>query len=171
MSTQSSKRHSTLTFACFAMLSALAFGMAFEPGQSDAAPRGVIAETNQLLPAASRAETDSYAVEIKPVGTYAAGKEGNVEIVLTAKDPFHVNEAYSFKFRTPDPAPEGVKYPKPLLVRADGKFDEKTATFRLPFIASKAGKYNIGGTLSLSVCSSSSCLMERVELALDVDVK
>lgn len=171
MSTQSSKQHSALTFACFATLSALAFGVVFEPGQSEAAARGVLAETNQLLPAASRAETDSYAVEIKTVGTYAAGKEGRVDIVLTAKDPFHVNDAYPFKFRTSDPAPEGVKYPKPLLSRADGKIDQKTATFSLPFIASKAGKHKIGGTLSLSVCSPASCLMEKVELEVDVDVK
>jgi hypothetical protein len=172
MNIQSSKRHSAVTFVCFSALSALSFGVAFEPGQSEAAARGVIAETNQLLSAASsRSDTESYVVEIKPVGTYAAGKEGAVDVVLTAKDPFHVNDAYPYKFRTPDPAPAGITYPKSLLARADGKFDEKTATFRLPFVASKAGKFSIGGTLSLSVCSTANCLMEKVELALDVDVK
>ncbi len=172
MSIQSSKRHSAVTFVCFASLSAMAFGVAFEPGQSEAAARGVIAETNQLFPAATnRSETESYVLEIKPVGTYAVGKVGNVEIVLTTKSPYHVNDAYPYKFRTPDPAPAGVTYPKPLLVRADGKFDEKTATFQLPFEVSKAGKHKIGGTLSLSVCSSSNCIMEKVELELDVDVK
>lgn len=171
MSNQSSKRHSALALASFASLSVSAFGIAFEPAKTEAAAPNVIAETNQHVPAAARAETESYVVEIKPVGTYAAGQEGATEIVLTTKDPFHVNDAYPYKFRTPDPAPAGVTYPKPLLSRADGKFEEKKATFRLPFVASKAGKYNIGGTLSLSVCSPSSCLMEKVELAVDVDVK
>lgn len=150
----------------------MAFGVAFEPGQSEAAARGVIAETNQLFPAATnRSETESYVLEIKPVGAYAVGKEGNVEIVITSKAPYHINDAYPYKFRTPESAPEGVTYPKPLLVRADGKFDEKQGTFRLPFVVSKAGKFKIGGTLSLSVCSTSNCIMEKVELELDVDVK
>jgi len=59
MSNQSSKRHSAVTLACFAALSALVFGVVFEPGQSEAAPRGVIAEPNQLRPLVSLAETDS----------------------------------------------------------------------------------------------------------------
>lgn len=155
------------------MLSALAFGVGFEPGQSEAAAPGVYAETNPPVALVSKSETESYVAEIKiPTGvTYAAGKEGNVEIVLTPKAPFHINDAYPYKFRTPDPAPAGVTYPKPLLTRADGKFEEQRGSFTLPFVAAKAGKYGIGGTLSLSVCSPASCLMEKVELAVDVDVK
>lgn len=171
MNMQPSKRHSTVTFLCFATLSASAFGVAFEPGQTaDAAP-GVIAETNQALPLASRVDNEGYIAEIKPTGTYAVGKEGAVDIIITAKDPFHINDAYSFKFRTPDPAPENVTYPKPFLTRADGKFETKTGAFHLPFIVSKAGKHKIGGTLSLSVCSASSCLMEKIDLDVDVEVK
>ena len=171
MSNQSSKRHSVVTFISCACLSGVAFGMAFEPAPSVAAGREGIVETNYVQPLAARTETDSYVVEGKTVGTYAAGKEGIVDIVLTAKDPFHINDAYPYKFRTPETAPEGVKYPKPLLVRADGTFNEKTGTFHLPFVASKTGKYKVGGTLSLSVCSPSSCLMEKVDLEVDVDVK
>jgi hypothetical protein len=170
MNIQPSKRHSTVTFLLVATLSATAFGVAFDPGQRADASPGVMAETN-LLPLVSRSETDSYVAEIKSTGTYAVGKEGVVEIVVTAKEPFHVNEAYSYKFRTPDPAPENVTYPKPLLTRADGTFDAKTGMFRLPFVVSKAGKHKIGGTLSLSVCSAASCVMEKVELAVDVEAK
>jgi hypothetical protein len=171
MNIQSSKRHSTITFLCFATLSVTAFGVAFEPGQHADAASGVIAETNQARPLVSRTENDAYVAEIKPAGTYAVGKEGLVDIVVTSKEPFHINEAYSYKFRTPDPAPENVTYPKPFLTRADGKFDTKTGAFRLPFVVSKAGKHKIGGTLSLSVCSQSSCLMEKVELELEVEAK
>lgn len=171
MNIQPSKRHSSVTFLCFATLSATAFGVAFEPGQAaDAAP-GVIAETNQTLPLASRVDNEGYTAEIKTTGTYTVGKEGTVDIIITAKEPFHINDAYSFKFRTPDPAPETVTYPKPLLSRAEGTFDAKTGTFHLPFVVSKAGKPKIGGKLSLSVCSASSCLMEKVDLEVEVDVK
>ena|GEM_PF-1323878 len=171
MSNSSSKRQSAVALACLVTLSGLALGVAFEPAKSEAAGRGMVAKTNQLVPAASRVEQDGFVAEVRPVGTYVAGKEGVIDVVLTAKEPFHTNDAYPYKFRVTDPAPEGVTYPKPLLKRDDGKFDQKTGTFRVPFVASKAGKFSIGGTLSLSVCSPSSCLMEKVELALDVDVK
>jgi hypothetical protein len=171
MNIQPSKHHSTVTLLCFATLSASAFAVAFEPGQRADAASVVIAETNQALPLASRSETEAYVAEIKPTGAYAVGKEGLVDIVITTKEPFHINDAYPYKFRTPDPAPENVTYPKPLLTRADGKFETKTGSFRLPFIVSKAGKHKIGGTLSLSVCSPSSCLMEKVELELEVEAK
>lgn len=171
MNIESSKQHSAVGFTCFASLSAVVFGLAFEPGQSVAAGREVIVETNQLQPASSRSDTESYTAEIKTLGTYAAGKEGVVEIVLTAKSPYHVNDKYPHKFVTPEQAPAGVTYPKPKLANADGKFSETTATFQLPFVASKAGKYSIGGKLSLSVCSASNCLMEKLDLDVDVDVK
>lgn len=150
------------------MLSVISFAVAFEPAQSEAA--GTRAETNPSV-TVSRVDNESYVAEVKATTSYVVGKQGVVDVVITAKDPYHLNDAYSFKLRAADPAPEGVTYPKPLLVRADGKFDQRTGVFSLPFVVSKAGKHNIGGTLSLSVCSSSTCLMEKVELAVDVDVK
>jgi hypothetical protein len=171
MNIESSKQHSAVGFTCLASLSAVVFGLAFEPGQSVAAGREVIVETNQAEPASSRADTDSYTAEIKTVGTYAAGKEGLVEVVLTTKSPYHINNGYSYKFVTPDPAPAGVTYPKAKLLTADGKYTETTATFQVPFVASKAGKYALGGKLSLSVCSASNCLMEKLDLEVDVEVK
>ena len=169
MSNQSSMRHAFASFACFATLSAIPFAIAFEPGESEAAT-GRGAGTNHSV-AVSKTDAESYVAEIKATSSYVVGKEGFVDVVIVSKDPFHLNEAYPFKFKAFDPAAEGVTYPKPLLARADGKFDAKTGTFRLPFTASKAGKFSIGGTLSLSVCSPSTCLMEKVELAVDVDVK
>lgn len=171
MNIESSKRHAAVSFAGVASVSAVVFGFAFEPGQSVAAGPVSFVETNQIAPLSARAETESYVAEIKSVGTYAAGKEGVVEVVLTAKSPYHINEGYSYKFVTPDPAPAGVTYPKTLLARADGTFTESTATFKLPFVLSKAGKYRVGGRLSMSVCSASNCLMEKVDLELEVEAK
>ncbi|HRI68359.1 MAG TPA: hypothetical protein PK156_29220 [Polyangium sp.] len=171
MNIESLRQPSAVTFTCFASLAAVVLGMALEPGQSVAAGRESVVETNQIAALTAKAETESYVAEIKPVGTYTPGKEGVVEIVLTAKAPYHINTAYSHKFVTPDPAPAGVTYPKTLLAKADGKFTESTATFQLPFVVSKAGKYGIGGRLSLSVCSSANCVMEKLDLEVDVEAK
>ncbi len=41
----------------------------------------------------------------------------------------------------------------------------------MPFVAAKAGKATISGTLLLSVCSDANCIMDKVPLELTVDVK
>ncbi len=70
-----------------------------------------------------------------------------------------------------DPAPDGVTFPKPLLARADGTFEEKKGSFNVPFVAAKAGKVTVGGTLYLSVCSEANCIIDKVPLEVPVDVK
>jgi DsbC/DsbD-like thiol-disulfide interchange protein len=64
-----------------------------------------------------------------------------------------------------------VTYPKPILQRADGTFEEKKGSFKVPFTAAKAGPVTIAGTLSLSVCSDANCIMDKVPLEVAVDVK
>ena len=41
-----------------------------------------------------------------------------------------------------------MTFPKPILKRADGDFEEKRGSFKVPFIAAKPGKVTIAGTLS-----------------------
>jgi hypothetical protein len=122
-------------------------------------------------PLDAKIEREAYVCEIATNGAYQAGTQGTVKITLNAKGDRHINPDYPHKFTTTDPAPEGVTYPKPVLTKADGSFDEKLGTFNLPFTAAKAGKVKIGGTFRFSVCNDSQCLMEKVDLALDVDVK
>src|SRR5262249_2869674 len=122
-------------------------------------------------PRASKAETDNYAAEIKSSGGYKSGAEGKVTVTLAAKGVYHVNGQYPYKFKTTAPAPAGISYPKPTLQRADGTFEEKRATLTLPFVAAKPGKYTIGGVFSLSVCSEANCIMDKVPLDVEVEVK
>ena len=121
--------------------------------------------------AGPKTDSDTFTAEIKVTTPYKAGAEGVVEVVLAPKGAYHTNAQYPYKFKAADPAPDGVTFPKPLLARADGTFEEKKGTFKVPFVAAKAGKYTIGGMLHLSVCSEANCIMDKVALEVPVDVK
>jgi hypothetical protein len=140
-------------------------------GKSEAATSRRATTEPSSVGAGAKAETDNYLAEIRASGSYKAGTEGTVEVVLTAKSGYHTNAQYPYKFKASDPPPEGVTFPRPVLVRADGTFEEKRGSFRVPFLAAKAGKPTIGGTLYLSVCSDANCIMDKVPLEVPVDVK
>ncbi|MDI1481415.1 hypothetical protein [Polyangium sp. y55x31] len=164
-----SMRRPVSTLACLVALSGLTFVLASGCGRSEAATqRG---DEKTVVAKGPKAESDSYAVEMKATGPYAAGKEGTLEISIVPKGAYHMNDQYPYKFKLVDPAPEGLTYPKPVLKREDGTFDEKKGSFKVPFVASRAGKAKIAGTLSMSVCSAANCLMEKLDLEVDVDVK
>jgi hypothetical protein len=55
--------------------------------------------------------------------------------------------------------------------REDGDVSDKGATFKVPFVAARAGKAIVAGTFSFSVCSDANCLMEKVELEVEVEAK
>ena len=165
--------HRTLSgsFSLVALMG-LAFALAAGCSKSEAAPaRGSSAPEGTAVTGGPKAETENYIAEIKAVGDYKAGSEGTVEISFSTKGDYHINEQYPYKFKAADPAPEGVKFPKPILQRADGSFEKKKGSFKVPFVAAKSGKATISGTLSLSVCSDANCIMDKVPLELAVDVK
>jgi hypothetical protein len=121
-------------------------------------------------PTTAKAEADTYLVEITAGSPYKVGATGSVKVSLTAKAGFHINDQYPYRFKTSPPA-EGVSYPKPVLERADGQFEEKTAVFHLPFVASHAGEFTVGGVLNLSVCSPASCIVQKAPLDVSVTVQ
>jgi hypothetical protein len=128
------------------------------------------ASADPAQPAAAQVESDNYLVAISASGSYTAGAAGSVTVSLTAKAGFHINDQYPYRFKTAPPA-EGISYPKPILERADGQFEEKTAHFNVPFVASHAGKFAIGGVLNLSVCSPTSCIVQKAPLDVTVTVQ
>ena len=165
--------HRTLSgsFSLFALMG-LAFALAAGCSKSEAAPaRPGAAHEGTAVTKGPKSETESYVAEIKGSGAYKAGAEGTVDITFATKGDYHINKQYPYKFKATDPAPEGISFPKPILQRADGSFEEKSGSFKVPFVVSKAGKATVSGTLSLSVCSDANCIMDKVDLALDVDVK
>jgi hypothetical protein len=144
---------------------------------ADASP-----STSQAAPGkSSDSKEGKWAASIKPVGTYKVG-DNFFEIVLTTSGEFHVNDDYPTKFKTGD-APANVTYPSTTLSRKDNKdafttdackADKDhacTIHVKVPFKATKAGKVTVGGTLNIGVCSPANCLVEKVALDLDVDVK
>ncbi len=165
------RRRPLSTLACLVALSGLTFALASGCGRSEAAPQRAAETLAAAVAKGPKAESDTFAVEMKATGPYAAGKEGTLEIAITPKGAYHLNDQYPYKFKFVDPAPEGVTYPKPVLKREDGTFNDKKGTFKVPFVASRAGKAKVAGTLSMSVCSEANCVMEKLELEVDVDVK
>lgn len=131
------------------------------------------ADTAKPAPApVAKKDADSYTVELKAnKAGYTKGTEGKVTVALAAKKGFHVNPDYPAKIKLQDPAAPGVTYAKKVLTKADGKFEEMTATIEIPFTAANAGKAKVGGLFQFSVCSDKNCFMEKVDLELDVDVK
>jgi hypothetical protein len=168
MNTKASYRKATLGAAA---LGAIFFAVAAGCNQSQAAPTPASTGTAQTpTPAAGpRVDAPNYAIEMKAAGPYKAGQEGTVLLTLVSKGDYHINPQYPYRVKLAEGTPN-VTYPKPVLQRADGTFEEKRASFKVPFVAAKAGKATIKGTLSLSVCSEANCLMEKQELELGVDV-
>jgi hypothetical protein len=135
-----------------------------------ALPAGAANSAAPAQPSTAKVEADTFLVEISAGGPYKAGAAGSVQVSLTAKAGFHINDQYPYRFNTSPPAP-GVSYPKPVLERADGQFAEKSAVFSLPFVADHAGQFTVGGVLKLSVCSPTSCIVEKAPLAVFVSVQ
>jgi hypothetical protein len=127
-------------------------------------------DIGRALPASTKLETDTYLVEIAAAGPYKAGATGSVRVSLTAKAGYHINGQYPYRFKAAPPA-EGMSYPKPVLERSDGQFEEKQAVFNLKFVANHAGTFNVGGVFHLSVCSAGSCVVQKTPLDISVNVQ
>ncbi len=117
----------------------------------------------------NRYEEGKFVLSIEPNGEYAAGKQGVVNVVLNAVAPFHVNQQYPYKFKTKE-AP-GVKYPAAVVTKDQAKLEAQRVTMPVAFSAEKAGKTTVAGQFAFSVCTEETCLMEKRDLALALDVK
>jgi len=126
-------------------------------------------EVGHAEAASTKLETDSFLVEITPIGTYKAGVAGSVKVSLTTKGVFHINGEYPYRFKMAKPA-DGVAYPKPVVERSDGEFAEKTAVFKLPFVPAHSGTFVVGGVFHMSVCSPTSCVVQKAPLDISVSV-
>jgi hypothetical protein len=152
-----------------AVVALVLFASALPSANARAASEGPEA---RALPSAANVEVDTYRVEMTTAGPYKSGAAGSVKITLTAKAGFHINGQYPYRFKASASAPaEGVSYPKPVLERADGQFDEKSAVFSLPFVVGHAGKFAVGGVLNLSVCSPASCIVQKAPLDVTITVQ
>lgn len=131
------------------------------------------AQGKALGEATAESASDKYSeatfdLSILPLGAYKAGQSATLEIVLSSKDPYHVNEKYPYKFKLGKA--DGVKFEKPVVTADALKLEKKRAVMTVAFTPEASGKKRIAGQFSFSVCSEDKCLIEKRDLSLVVDV-
>jgi hypothetical protein len=117
----------------------------------------------------SRVSDATFDLSLRAKGDYAAGKPGELELVLEAKDPYHVNDKYPFKFTLNET--KGVKFPSAILGKDQVKLEKSRAALAVPFTPETAGNHTVSGRFAFSVCSDDKCLMEKRELSLSIAAK
>ena len=116
-------------------------------------------------------ENANYRAEMRPSGPCKKNDTCTAEVLVEAKGDYHINDKYPYRFKLEDPAPPGIKYPKPVVGKEDGTMDLRKVVLKVPFVAESAGEKKVAGTLSLSVCSAANCLMDKQPLELTVKVE
>ena len=111
----------------------------------------------------------NYRVALRPSAGCKHGETCTVEVALETKGEYHINDKYPYKFKVDEPAPPGLKFPKPVVGKDDAVVEEKKLVLKVPFVAESAGDKRVAGVFSLSVCSAANCLMDKQ--ALEVTVK
>ena len=119
--------------------------------------------------AVSKYNEANFELTLAPKGSYSAGQAGEAEIVLAAKAPFHVNQNYPYKFKLKE-AP-GLKFANLVVTKEAVKLEPARATLPVAFTPETAGKHTVAGQLSFSVCTDDKCMIEKRELALEIDAK
>lgn len=141
------------------------------PKAPDAAPAAAAAATPEAAPAGAAKFSDT-AFELSldaPKGSLKAGQPGALEVVLTAKAPFHVNDKYPIKLKLKETP--GVKYESLTIGKDAVKLEAMKAVMPVSFTPDAAGKRTVAGQFAFSVCTEDKCLMEKRDLALDVTVE
>jgi hypothetical protein len=110
----------------------------------------------------------AFSAYMSGAGSYKAGQAGTVTAVVNAIGEYHVNQEYPYKF-TLNAAPAGVAYGETVVRNVSRT--EKRASISIPFTPSSAGTATISGVCSLSVCTSSNCVIEKVPLSVTVKVE
>lgn len=157
-----------LTLACDQSQAAPAQGLGID-ASSGSAPSAAGDDAAHGAAEGAKVDDQNFTAEMKASGAFQAGKKGTVEVVLEPKGAYKINDKYPTKLSLKETA--GLTFEKIVLRREDGEFTDKKGTFRVSFTPAAAGKAKIAGKLSMSVCSDANCIMEKVDLALEVDVK
>lgn len=119
-------------------------------------------------PAGPRVAEETFELVLSANGPFEVGKLGTAELVLEAKDPYKVNDKYPYKFK-PKEAP-GIRYASAVVGKEQVKLEAKRATMPVAFTPEKPGKHTVAGQFAFSVCTDDKCLIERRDLALEIQV-
>jgi hypothetical protein len=111
---------------------------------------------------------EPFSIWLQAASPIAAGAPATVEAVLVAKPPYHCNAEYPHKFKL-GAAPAGLSYPEATVKGM--KVTAERSVLSIPVQAQAPGKATVSGTLSFSVCTEERCLVEKRDLALNLEVK
>jgi hypothetical protein len=134
------------------------------------------AKSSDSLPATistakAHADGQHYVLDAKAPANVSVGGNGELEIVLLAKDGYHINGEYPYKLRTAAEPSGAVTFEKAELGRAQGAYTKTEARFKAKFAGTKPGEAKIGGLMSLSVCTAKECVTDKVDLEVPVTVR
>jgi hypothetical protein len=132
------------------------------PSASANAPERVVKTVS-----GTSASSDAFAVGISAQSPVHAGQSGTANVILTAKDPYHCNPKYPYKFALDAPS-GGVSYPSNPV--RGMSVTEKRSSMSVPFSAADKGHVTVSGTLFFSICTADKCLLDKRPLSVGIDV-
>lgn len=136
-------------------------------GKGDTKPAVPAAPAEQKAKRGAAADEEPFTAWLEGDVPLNAGQPANLRVVLQAKAPYHVNADYPHKIAL-DPAP-GVTYPAP--VAKGMQVTPAQGVLPVPVVAGPAGQATVKGKLSFSVCTEERCLIEKRDLALDLEIR
>jgi hypothetical protein len=113
------------------------------------------------------ASSEAFSTWLQASAPAKAGAPVQLEVVLTAKPPYHCNAEYPHKFKL-NAAP-GLSFPDETVKGM--RVTPERSVLAVPLTATSPGKANISGTLSFSVCTEERCLVEKRDLSLALEVQ
>ncbi len=133
-------------------------------------PDGVKAPPPVTAGAGPVIDKPTYVVKVAVAGSYAAGKPGTVDVTLTPKTGWKVNQDFPTKLEIT--APEGVTLASTKLKKEDAaSFNEKGAAFRVAFTPASAGTKAFTAKFKFVICNDDSCDPSTEQLSWQVAVK
>jgi hypothetical protein len=136
-------------------------------GKGDSKPAVPAAPAEQKAKRGTAADEEPFSAWLEGDVPLNAGQPANLRVVLQAKPPYHVNAEYPHKITLAPAA--GVSYPAP--VAKGMQITPAQGVLPVPVVAGPAGQATVKGKLAFSVCTEERCLVEKRELALDLEIR
>lgn len=123
----------------------------------------------------SKAEGVEWVVMGRLVGRAVRGSNARLEVVVTTRAGYHLNDDYPLNFRPK--ASASAAFERPRVDRADGMAFERcerdaahSCTARIPvtFTPKVVGAVEVGGTVAFSACDPDRCIIKKVDLTVPV---
>lgn len=112
---------------------------------------------------------EGFVLTLEAPESVDAGKPAEAKVILEAKDPYKVNQEYPIKFALKESS--GLTFPSATVGKESVTLEPKKAVLKVALTPKAAGKHELAGRLSFSVCTEERCLIEKRELAVPVVVR